>query len=82
MANGDFETGDVTGWGESGNLACGYVFPVLSDSVNSSNILAVFAVDSPYFVNQRLQTRAGASYNLSFDLQIQGLSATPGAVFF
>lgn len=82
VTNGDFETGDVAGWTEAGNLAGGAVFPVATDPVNSSNILAIFAVDSPYYVSQNLQTRAGQSYNLSFDLQVQGVPATPGAVSF
>ena len=82
VTNGDFETGDVSGWTEAGNLAGGYVFPVASDPVNSSNILAIFALDNPYFVSQNLQTLAGQRYNFSFDLQVQGVPATPGAVSF
>lgn len=82
VSNGDFETGDVSGWTESGNVSGGYVFPVASDPVNSSNILAIFAVDSPYFVSQNLQTLTGQRYDFSFDLQVQGVPATPGAVSF
>jgi hypothetical protein len=82
VVNGDFETGDVNGWVESGNLAGGFVFPVVSDPVNSSNILGIFSLDSPYFVSQTLNTNSGASYRLSFDLQVQGLVSTPGAITF
>ena len=82
VLNGDFETGDVSGWVESGNVAGGFVFPVVSDPVNASNILAIFALDTPYYVSQTLTTHSGGSYRLSFDLQVQGIASTPGALTF
>lgn len=82
VANGDFETGDLSGWLESGNLGGGMVFPVVSDPINTSNILGIFSLDTPYYVSQSLQTTSNGMYTLSFDLQVQGLGNTPGAVTF
>jgi hypothetical protein len=82
VANGNFEAGDVSGWTESGNLAGGFVFPVVSDPVNPSNILGIFASETPYFISQTLATHTGGKYTFSFDVQIQGIATTPGSVTF
>ena len=82
VVNGDFETGDLSGWVESGNLAGGFVFQIPNNPVNSTNLLGIIAVDTPYFISQNLATQVGGNYNLSFDLQVQGIAPSSGGVTF
>ena len=70
VSNGGFESGDFSGWTQSGNPG----FTGVTNSVaNSGNSSAFFGpVGSPGFLSQSLATVTGASYLLSFFLQNYG----------
>ncbi len=67
VINGDFETGNFTGWTKSGN-------PSLSDVIantvtsNHSFVWRSGATGSKAFISQLLVTTPGESYDLSFDV--------------
>jgi len=71
VVNGDFNTGDFTGWTQSGNTA-------LSDIVNNSSAYngtyyyRSGAQDSLGYISQTLTTVAGNQYDLSYVLRIGG----------
>lgn len=64
VTNGGFETGDFTGWTQSGNT--GYTW-VSGFTVNSGSYAANFGpIGSLGYISQTLATTAGQSYNLVF----------------
>lgn len=66
VTNGGFETGDFTGWTQSGNT--GFT-GVDNDSAHSGNFGAFFGpVEDLGYLSQTLNTVAGMSYDLSFFL--------------
>ena len=70
VTNGGFETGDFTGWTQSGNT--GFT-GVSNDSAHSGNFGAFAGpVGSLGFLSQNLNTVAGATYELSFFLRNDG----------
>jgi hypothetical protein len=79
VTNGGFETGDFTGWTQSGNLDyTGVHAEYGNDYPNLPNYGAYFGpVGSLGFISQTLAT-PGASYNISFWLASEG--GTPNEV--
>ncbi|PSB21285.1 PTPA-CTERM sorting domain-containing protein [Phormidesmis priestleyi ULC007] len=70
VSNGGFETGDFSGWTQSGNT--GFT-GVDSASANSGNFGAFFGpIGTPGFLSQTLATVAGQTYNLSYFLKSDG----------
>src|ERR1700730_10015968 len=66
VTNGGFETGDFTGWTQSGNT--GFT-GVDTDSAHSGNFGAFSGpTGSEGFLSQTLNTVAGMAYDLSFFL--------------
>ena len=70
VTNGGFETGDFTGWTQSGNTG----FTGVDGSAANSGNFGAFAgpVGSLGFLSQTLNTVAGMSYELSFFLNNEG----------
>ena len=70
VANGDFETGDFTGWTQSGNLG----FTGVGTSPVHSGTYAAFLgpVGSLGYLSQILTTSPGGIYDLSFWLENGG----------
>ena len=65
VTNGGFETGDFSGWSESG--AIGSVYGVDSAGPRNGNYSAYFGASSPpAFIAQTLATTAGQQYLVSF----------------
>lgn len=71
VVNGDFETGDLTGWTNSGN-----VFVVASPSISGSFSLDYSGGDSPTngVISQTLAVSTGATYQLTFDYGYLGIN--------
>jgi hypothetical protein len=66
VVNGDFQTGDMTGWNGTGaNIAYNFL-GVFNDSADFYHPLSLAYID------QVLTTTPGATYNLSFDLSSDG----------
>src|SRR6266536_570587 len=67
VVNGDFETGDLTGWTNSGDTS----FTGVDGSNPHSGSFALFSgpVDSDGFLDQVLPTVAGTAYDVSFWLE-------------
>jgi hypothetical protein len=86
VTNGDFETGDFTGWTQIGNTGFTGVGCGTSQSVHSGNCSAFFGPRSPGGgISQNLATTPGATYQVTFWFQSDGLmpsdfSATFGGV--
>lgn len=67
--NGGFETGDFTGWTNSGNLG----FTLVQELPHSGRYSANLGpVGSDGFLSQILATTSGQAYKLSYFLQTQG----------
>lgn len=77
VVNGDFETGNFTGWSKSGNLS---LSDVIANTVTSNHtfLWRSGATGSPAIISQALATTAGATYTLEFDLYN---TATQNAAF-
>lgn len=67
VANGGFETGDLTGWDLTGFPGFSLVAQDSSTS-NTSFAWMAGAVGSYGFLSQNIQTVAGRTYSLSFDV--------------
>ena len=67
VTNGDFETGNFTGWTKSGNPG---LSDVIANSVTSNHtfLWRSGATNSPAYISQNLATSAGNTYDLSFDV--------------
>ena len=70
VANGGFETGDFSGWTQSGNLGATFVNTHHAHSGNFGAALG--PVSSQGFLSQTLATVAGQTYNLSYFLRNDG----------
>jgi hypothetical protein len=79
VVNGGFETGDFTGWTQSGNTGATSVDNV----AHSGNFGASFGpVGSLGFLTQTLTTIAGSSYDLNFWLANDGGTPASASVTF
>ncbi|GAB2890528.1 hypothetical protein GCM10027046_18980 [Uliginosibacterium flavum] len=67
VVNGDFETGNFTGWTKSGNTS---LSDVIANSVtsNSTYVWRSGATGSLNYISQNLATTVGGLYTLSFDV--------------
>ena len=68
LINGNFETGDFTGWTLSGNTG----FTSVQYGVNGSLEAVVGPVGSDGYLSQTFTDVAGQNYNLDFDLYAPG----------
>jgi hypothetical protein len=68
LRNGDFETGDFTGWTQSGDTSFTSVITGTADGtrIHSGTHAAEFGPSALGFLSQTLGTTAGASYTLTF----------------
>ena len=68
VSNSSFETGDFTGWTQTGNTTFnGVQCPGTGPTVGAGNCSAFFGpVGSPGGISQTLATTAGSAYNISF----------------
>jgi Carbohydrate binding domain/PEP-CTERM motif len=80
VVNGDFETGDFTGWTLTGNLGDLYVGNSPNAPHSGSFAAELGEVGSPGFMAQDLATTPGGTYTLSFWL-IGTASAGPPNLF-
>jgi hypothetical protein len=69
VSNGDFETGDFTGWTTNFN-GDGHTFVDLGD--NTTKVAFLGQVGSIGFFSQTLNTMAGQDYTLSYDFLSDG----------
>lgn len=75
VTNGNFETGNFTGWTKSGNPG---LSDVISNTVTSNHtfLWRNGATGSPAFISQNLVTSAGNTYDLSFDVYNSSTAST------
>jgi hypothetical protein len=79
VVNGDFETGDFTGWTQSGNTGSTGV----DNTAHSGTFGASFGpAGSLGFLTQTLTTVAGSSYDLNFWLADEGGTQSAASVTF
>jgi hypothetical protein len=69
VSNGGFETGDFSGWTQSGNTGNTSVSNVAASGVFAAHL---GPVSSPGGLSQSFATNVGESYTFSFDLNNQG----------
>jgi hypothetical protein len=83
VVNGGFETGDFTGWTQSGNTGFTEVLGSFNGFLpHSGNYQARFGpVGSLGYIEQTLNTTAGAHYVLSFWLANPGLGLPPNEFY-
>ena len=81
VINGDFETGNFSGWTKSGNTS---LSDVIANSVTSNHtfVWRSGATGSQASISQTLATVADQHLTLSFDLYSQGTSNVKFDVFF
>jgi hypothetical protein len=81
VTNGDFETGDLSGWTASGNLTGGEggVYYGVSDGIQNSGTFGAYfgPVSSPLTLSQTLIVAPSTSYTVSFFLS-QNSFGSPG----
>jgi hypothetical protein len=65
VANGGFETGNLSGWTQSGDTS----FTGVGGTSHTGAYGAFFGPLSPGFISQTLATTGGESYNLSLYLR-------------
>jgi len=83
VTNGGFETGDFTGWTQTGNASFNGVQCPGPASVFAGNCDAFFgAVGSPGGISQNLSTIAGEQYNISFAFDPDGGVPSTFSAFF
>jgi hypothetical protein len=80
LVNGGFETGNFSGWSQSGNTA--FTFVSSSNPKSGSFSAWLGPVGSLGFLSQTVATTAGASYNLSFALANTSSTANEFQVMF
>ncbi|MFA9217980.1 MAG: PEP-CTERM sorting domain-containing protein [Sphingomonadaceae bacterium] len=75
VVNGDFETGNFSGWTKSGNIS---LSDVIANSVTSNHtfVWRSGATGSAAFISQNLTTTVGYKYTLSFDVFNSATSAS------
>lgn len=77
VTNGDFETGNLSGWGQFGNTG----FTGVSGSPQAGSFAAFFGpIGSTGGISQTLATTAGATYHVDFWLRNDG--GTPNSFAF
>ncbi|QLI81544.1 PEP-CTERM sorting domain-containing protein [Chitinibacter fontanus] len=81
VTNGNFETGNFTGWTKSGNTS---LSDVISNTTTSNHtfLWRSGATGSPAYISQNLNTQIGGKYTLSFDIFSAGTSAVKFDAFF
>jgi hypothetical protein len=81
VTNGGFETGDFTGWTQTGNTGA---TDVSDGAVAASGTFGAFfgPVGSPGGITQSLVTVSGAAYVVSYDLLIEGGTPSSALVTF
>lgn len=83
VQNGNFDTGDFTGWTLVGDTASGdFIAGVAGDPANPANNIAYFNATTIGSVVQYLSTTPGQSYNWSFDLELTDSDGTPTNNFY
>jgi len=68
VVNGDFETGDFTGWTQSGDTSQDFVFSTPSPLVYDGTYSAAFGSSTGSSLSQVLDVIAGETYTLTFAL--------------
>jgi PEP-CTERM motif len=69
IVNGDFETGNFSGWSQAGDLN---FTGVNGGTVHSGNFAAFLGPQTPGFLFQSFATTAGTTYALDYWLQSEG----------
>lgn len=72
IINGDFETGDFTGWTTSGNMSFTDVTDDPTYVESGTYGVQLGAVETLGFLSQSIPTNPGDSYTLEFDLRNDG----------
>ncbi|MFN5857244.1 MAG: DUF642 domain-containing protein [Pseudanabaenaceae cyanobacterium] len=80
VTNGDFNTGNFSGWTKSGNLSLLDVISNTNNLPGGSYHARFGSTGSPGIISQTLNTIAGRSYTLSFFLRESGSGANRSSV--
>jgi hypothetical protein len=80
VVNGGFETGNFSGWAQSGNS--GFTFVSANDPHSGNYAAWLGPVGSLGYLSQTVATTPGASYNLSFFLASDGSTPNDFQVHF